>query len=69
MNLTISGNAVVESLYSTTIHEIGNTASATNVISIDVTGGTLKSPVGKENILVRDVTKDSVTITRRHLYR
>ena len=63
MNLTISGNAVVESLHSTTIHEIGNTASATNVISIDVTGGTLKSLVGKANILVRDVTKDSVTIT------
>lgn len=63
MNLNISGDSHIVSDYSTAIHEIGNNAGKTNVVSITVNGGYFSSASGYKNILVRDVTKDTVNIT------
>ena len=63
MNLTISGESQIISDYSTAIHEIGNTAGATNVVSIQVNGGYFSSAANHEDILVRDVTKKTVTVS------
>ena len=63
MNLTISGESQIISDYSTAIHEIGNTAGATNVVSIQVNGGYFSSAANHEDILVRDVTKETVTVS------
>lgn len=63
MNLTISGESQIISDYSTAIHEIGNTAGATNVVSIQVNGGYFSSAANHKDILVRDVTKKTVTVS------
>lgn len=41
VQINISGNAVVESKYSTAIREIGNDKSQTNLVGLDITGGTV----------------------------
>lgn len=61
MNLNISDNATIESVYSTAIREIGKDIGMTNVVSIAISGGTVKSTL--ENIRVRDITKSTVSIT------
>ena len=63
MNLNISGDAVIQSAYSTVIREIGNNTGATNVVSIDISGGTLTGGTGKDCVKVRDVTAKTVSIT------
>lgn len=61
MDLNISDNATIESVYSTAIREIGKDIGMTNVVSIAISGGTVKSTL--ENIRVRDITKSTVSIT------
>jgi hypothetical protein len=63
MNISISGSAKVESKYSTAIREIGSDSGETNVVSINVTGGTINSGTGMDAIKVREVTKETVSIT------
>ena len=63
MNLNISGDAVIQSAYSTVIREIGNNAGATNVVSINISGGTLTGGTDMACVMVRDVTAETVSIT------
>lgn len=63
VQVNISDNAKVESLHSTAIREIGNTASKTNLVALNVTGGQVIGASGKDAILVRDVTKPTVTVS------
>ncbi len=62
IRLTISGDAVIESLYSVAVVEFGQT-SVNNITSIDILGGTLKSGTDVTSVLVRDVAKHAVVIT------
>lgn len=63
VKVNISGDAVVESLYSTAIREIGNDASQTNMVALTVTGGTVKGASGKDAILVRKTTRPTVSVS------
>lgn len=63
IKVNISGDAVVESLYSTAIREIGNDASQTNMVALTVTGGTVKGASGKDAILVRKTTRPTVSVS------
>ena len=63
VSLNITGNSLIQSDYSTAIREIGNVEGATNIVSINIESGRFSSPQGKDTILVRDVTKDTVHIT------
>ena len=63
VKVNISGDAVVESLYSTAIREIGNDASQTNMVALTVTGGTVKGASGKDAILVRETTRPTVSVS------
>ena len=63
VNVTISGNSIIQSSYSTAIREIGNTAGQTNVVTLNISGGQILGAAGKDAVLVRDVTKETVSIT------
>ena len=63
VQINISGNAVVESKYSTAIREIGNDKSQTNLVGLDITGGTVLGAEGADAVLVRDVTAKDVNIS------
>lgn len=63
VQINISGNAKVESLHSTAIREIGNTASKTNMVALNVTGGQVIGASGMQAIYVRDVTKPTVKVS------
>ena len=68
VQINISGNAVVESKYSTAIREIGNDKSQTNLVGLDITGGTVLggTVLGAKDtdaVLVRDVTAKDVNIS------
>lgn len=63
VQINISGNAVVESKYSTAIREIGNDKSQTNLVGLDITGGTVLGAKDTDAVLVRDVTAKGVNIS------
>ena len=63
VQINISGNAVVESKYSTAIREIGNDKSQTNLVGLDITGGTVLGAMDTDAVLVRDVTAKDVNIS------
>lgn len=63
VQINISGNAVVESKYSTAIREIGNDKSQTNLVGLDITGGTVLGAKDTDAVLVRDVTAEDVNIS------
>ena len=63
VQINISGNAVVESKYSTAIREIGNDKSQTNLVGLDITGGTVLGAEDTVAVLVRDVTAKDVNIS------
>lgn len=63
VQINISGNAVVESKYSTAIREIGNDKSQTNLVGLDITGGTVLGTKDTDAVLVRDVTAKDVNIS------
>ena len=63
VQINISGNAVVESKYSTAIREIGNDKSQTNLVGLDITGGTVLGDKDTDAVLVRDVTAKDVNIS------
>lgn len=63
VQINISGDAVVESKYSTAIREIGNDKSQTNLVGLDITGGTVLGAEGADAVLVRDVTAKDVNIS------
>ena len=63
VQINISGNAVVESKYSTAIREIGNDKSQTNLVGLDITGGKVLGAEGADAVLVRDVTAKDVNIS------
>ena len=63
MNLNISGTANIESVYSTAIHEIGNVVDKTNIVTMNITGGSFSSGTNKACVMVRDVTKETVSIS------
>lgn len=63
VQINISGNAVVESKYSTAIREIGNDKSQTNLVGLDITGGTVLGAKDTDAVLVRDVTAKDVNIS------
>ncbi len=63
VQINISGNAVVESKYSTAIREIGNDKSQTNLVGLDITGGTVLGVKDTDAVLVRDVTAKDVNIS------
>lgn len=63
VQIIISGNAVVESKYSTAIREIGNDKSQTNLVGLDITGGTVLGAKDTDAVLVRDVTAKDVNIS------
>ena len=63
VQINISGNAVVESKYSTAIREIGNDKSQTNLVCLDITGGTVLGAKDTDAVLVRDVTAKDVNIS------
>ena len=57
VKVNISGNALIQSRYSTGIREIGNTI---NVTGLSISGGTVLSGNDKEAVLVRDETVAAV---------
>ena len=63
VQINISGNAVVESKYSTAIREIGNDKSQTNLVGLDITGGTVLGAKDTDAVLVRDVSAKDVNIS------
>ena len=63
VQINISGDAVVESKYSTAIREIGNDKSQTNLVGLDITGGTVLGAEDTVAVLVRDVTAKDVNIS------
>lgn len=63
VQINISGNAVVESKYSTAIREIGNDKSQTNLVGLDITCGTVLGAKDTDAVLVRDVTAKDVNIS------
>lgn len=63
VQINVSGNAVVESKYSTAIREIGNDKSQTNLVGLDITGGTVLGAKDTDAVLVRDVTAKDVNIS------
>ncbi len=63
VQINISGNAVVESKYSTAIREIGNDKSQTNLVGLDITGGAVLGAKDTDAVLVRDVTAKDVNIS------
>lgn len=63
VQINISGNAVVESKYSTAIREIGNDKSQTNLVGLDISGGTVLGAKDTDAVLVRDVTAKDVNIS------
>ena len=63
VQINISGDAVVESKYSTAIREIGNDKSQTNLVGLDITGGTVLGAKDTDAVLVRDVTAKDVNIS------
>lgn len=63
MNIKISGSAVLQSINAHAIHEIGNTNGATNIVTLDITGGTFTGGTNMAAVLVRDETADTVNIS------
>ena len=63
VQINISGEALVESKYSTAIREIGNDKSQTNLVGLMITGGKVLGAKGTDAVLVRDVTADDVNIS------
>ncbi len=63
VNIKISGDALVQSSYSTAIREIGIAPDKTNVTGLSISGGTVLSGGGKAAVQVREVTKNNVSIT------
>ena len=63
VQINISGEALVESKYSTAIREIGNDKSQTNLVGLMITGGKVLGAKGTDAVLVRNVTADDVNIS------
>lgn len=63
VKINISGDAVIKSLYSTAIREIGNDASQTNVVAIAISGGQILGADGKQAVLVRETSVSTVSIS------
>ena len=63
VQINISGNAVVESKYSTAIREIGNDKSQAKLVGLVITGGTVLGAKDTDAVLVRDVTAKDVNIS------
>ena len=63
VKINISGDALVQSSYSTAIREIGINPDKTNVKGLSISGGTVLSGGGKDAVQVREVTKNNVSIT------
>lgn len=63
MNITISGDSEIISDHSTAIREIGNDASATNIVTLKIEEGYFSSAEDHLDIMVRDVTKKTVEIS------
>ena len=63
VKINISGDAVIKSLYSTAIREIGNDASQTNVVAIAISGGQILGAEGKQAVLVREASVSMVSIS------
>lgn len=63
VKINISGDAVIKSLYSTAIREIGNDASKTNVVAIGISGGQILGAAGKQAVLVRETSVSMVSIS------
>ena len=63
VQINISGEALVESKYSTAIREIGNDKSQTNLVGLMITGGKVLGAKGIDAVLVRNVTADDVNIS------
>ncbi len=64
MNINISGNAVLESKVGHAIREIGNDDGKTNVVTLKITDGKFKAGSGMDAVKVRDVTKNTVEISK-----
>ncbi len=63
MNITISGDSEIISDHSTAIREIGNDDSATNIVTLKIEEGYFSSAEDHLDIMVRDVTKETVEIS------
>lgn len=63
VKINISGSAFIQSRCSTGIREIGNDLDKTNVKGLSISGGTVLSGGGKDAVQVREVTKNTVSIT------
>ena len=63
VELNISGNSVIQSDYSTAIREIGNDATQTKVVAINISGGEIIGADGKDAVMVRATTEKTVNIT------
>lgn len=63
MNINVSGKAVLKSENAYAIHEIGNTSGATNIVNLDIKGGTFTGANDKEAVLVRTETESTVNIS------
>lgn len=63
MKINISGDALVQSSYSTAIREIGESAETTNVTALNVTGGKVLGASGKAAIQLHGVTADVTSIS------
>ena len=63
VKINISGDALVQSSYSTAIREIGESAETTNVTALNVTGGKVLGASGKAAIQLHGVTADVTSIS------
>lgn len=63
VKINISGDALVQSSYSTAIREIGKSAETTNVTALNVTGGKVLGASGKAAIQLHGVTADVTSIS------
>lgn len=65
LNINISGNATIQSLYSTAIREIGSDEGATNIVSLKIAGEDVSiiSGEGADVILVREPTVEHTNVS------
>ena len=63
IKINISGDALIQSSYSTAIREIGENAATTSVTALNVTGGKVLGAAGKDAIQLHDVTADVTSIS------
>lgn len=63
IEISISGNAALNSENGHAIREVGAANGASNVTKLNITGGMFSAGAGKDDVVVRDVTKPASSIT------